>query len=286
MAVHFHKVYTSINLYGYKLIRWEMDGSSFKPTTPVSFYVDKARSGGEWTNIAGPLVDTCYYTDTVPWDWNKEYNTFFRVRFLDGATWIYSTPVQAGNNWDQHDWTIAKEIIRKEYLVMRKVGQQGILLKRRQWGQRCTTCTDYDSRAVVNRDCPLCLGTGILGGYYTPIDMPIWSVTPMQSRTKTVTAGGVLQPSMNNARVVAYPLLETFDVWCDAGSNERWFIDAIKPVAEIKGIPVVEMMDLKLKPFSDVIYTAPANVKANEVPVEQPAGTEHTWSRKLDCLEY
>jgi hypothetical protein len=49
------------------------------------------------------------------------------------------------------------------------------------------------------------------------------------------------------------------------------------------GTPVIEMVEMKLLPFTNIIYSAEANVKANEVPVAQPTGTEHTWSRLLDC---
>ena len=242
---------------------------------PLAFYVDKARSGGEWTNIAGPIADACLYIDPVKWNWNTDRNTFYRVRFLLGATWRYSTPVQALGEWTRADYLKAKEVCRLEYLNMRKAGEQGRLLKRKEWGEACT-CRDFDTGEVVSGRCPLCLGTGIKGGYYAPIALPI--LGEPTGRARIVGDKGLAQDEPRIARIVAYPLVATGDIWIGEGTGERWEIQQLRTVAEIRRIPVVQQMAMRLLPQSDVLHTAEGEAKALEVPADQPAGTEHGWA--------
>ena len=51
----FEWTYVTTDLQMQKIIRWEMK-SSFRPDGSVDFYIDKARSGGEWEEIAGPIT--------------------------------------------------------------------------------------------------------------------------------------------------------------------------------------------------------------------------------------
>jgi hypothetical protein len=254
----------------------------FQFDNALDFYVDKARSGGTWTNIAGPLTDSCMYVDPVKWNWNKDRNTFYRVRFEKDSEWQYSVPIQANGTWTREDYLLAKEIARKEYLILRKTGRLGKLLKKKEWGDLCTTCTDYDTEELVDTDCPKCLGTGIIGGYYAPIDMPL-QFEP-SGKEKVTTDIGPVEDQRKRARVVAYPFIQTGDIWIDGDSNERWRIRPVQTIAEVRGRPLIQKLELRMIPQTDVIYSEEANDLADSTPVEQPEGTEHTWDKNADCL--
>ncbi len=280
----FEWTYVTTDLQMQKIITWQMD-SSFQPDGPVDFYVDKARSGGEWEEIAGPITDDCLYIDPVRWNWNKDMNTFYRIRYDAGISeWVYSVPVRAIGGWERTDYALMRTIVRKELLQYNKYGLTGVLLNRRDWGAECTLCTEFDTGEATDGQCPECFGTGISGGYFSPIPK---TVLPLDKALKMQSSKLAMKDdTQRGVRCVAYPtLIKENDLWLDDKNGTRWSIRGIKPVAELKGVPLVYQLTLKLIPMTDIIYRAPEGTdKATEVPAEQPTGTEHTWYADL-CEE-
>ena len=270
---NFRRVSIVANPANYKIVTWTLKTLNGLPGS-IDFYVDKARSGGAWQEIAGPLTDTCQYIDTLKWNWNKDKNTFYRVRFLLGSEWQLSTPTQGIGEWIHSDYLKAKEICRLEYLRMRVAGEAGLLLKRKEWGTKCD-CRDFDTGEIVTSSCRNCLGTGLIGGYYAPISLPV--VGQPDKKARVQSEKGLSQDDVRMVRVVAYPLVSTNDVWINSNSNERWQIRAIEAVAEIRRIPIVQRLKLHLIPQTDIIYSEEANEKALEELAVQPTDNEHGW---------
>ena len=261
-----------------KTIVWYMQNLSALPNG-VEFFVDKARSGGDWEEIAGPITDACTYTDDVRWNWNKDRNTFYRVRFIKDGEWQFSTPAQAVGKWSKQDYTFAKEICRREYLLMRKAGVRGQLLKRREWGIRCPN-NDYDTDEPPNDRCPLCMGTGFEGGYYAPISLPGLIPQPAPSSNRKFGETGLEDTHTLQLRVVAYPLITPDDLWVNLDSGERWQIKAVQPVAQIRNTPIVQMIALQKIPQSDIVYDIDTAMRLAEVPEYKPTGNEYGWETK------
>lgn len=280
---YFKRLSIVANPAGLKTVHWTLNTKAGLPST-LDFYLDKARSGGPWTNVAGPLTDACHAVDPVRWNWNKDKNSFYRVRFQLDGEWQYSTPTQAIGKWTKEDYTVAKEICRREYLLLRRAGQDGLLLKRKEWGEQCS-CVDYDTKEVTNDNCEICLGTGIVGGYHPGITLPILCDQP-SGRTREFKDVGLAQDESQVARVVAYPLISPDDVWVNANTNERWRVLAVSTVAEIRRVPVVQKLKLAVIPRTNVIYSETANDKALEKPVEQPVDNEHGWETEdnANCI--
>lgn len=282
MANEFYRVFVTVTLQNEKLVYWRMNSSSFRPSGPVSFYVDRARSGGEWENIAGPIVDDCYFMDTEKLNWNKDKNTFYRVRYQAGTDWVYSVPAQAIGEWSNDDYCIARDICRREVVQQARVGMPGVLLKRRTWGTPCPDCLDFDTRQPTDMHCATCFGVGITGGYYAPIPIAVIPVAPEQS-DREMSDQGVVQPTVKAVRCIAYPFIEDNDLWFNSHNGQRWTIRRVEIMSELKGIPILYRLLIREIPQTDVMYTADANDLAEEVPTEQPTGTEHTWHSKLNC---
>lgn len=280
----FEWTYVTTDLQLQKIISWQMK-DSFRPTGSVDFYIDKARAGGEWTNIAGPITDNCIYIDSVRWNWNKDLNTFYRVRYDAGTEqWVYSTPVRAIGGWDREDYGFMRVIVRKELLQYNKLGLTGVLLKRRDWGPRCTTCADFDTEEAVDSQCPECFGTGIIGGYYAPIPKTVLPID--KNTTRQTTEVSLVDDTQRSVRCIAYPtLIKDNDLWLDDKNGTRWVVRGVKVAAELKGVPLIYQLTLKRMPMTDVIYSDPEGVdKSTEIPAVQPTGTEHTWYSDL-CEE-
>jgi len=285
----FEWTYVSTNLQLQKIIHWTMQ-PSFRPTGSIDFYLDKARSGGDWENVAGPIPDACSYIDPVRWNWNKDMNTFYRVRYDMGVDeWVYSTPVRAIGNWTRKDYALGREISRKETLSYQKLGLEGVLLKRKEWGVTCACC-DWDTDEPENGQCPTCFGTGIVGGYYAPVTC---MVNPMQrSHQMDRTDRALVDDTKRMVRCLAYPaLIKENDLWLDSHNGTRWVIGHVKNEVEIKGVPVIYSLPMNRIPMTDVVYQDPEGTdKAIEIPVVQPTGTENTWKtdeqKQEECEEY
>jgi len=283
--LNFEWTYVTTNLQMQKIIRWTMR-PSFKSSAPIDFYVDKARSGGEWEEVAGPLEDECTFIDTTRWNWNKDLNTFYRIRYDKGTEdWEYSIPVRAIGSWERKDFAVAKEIARKELLSYQLLGLPGVLLKRREWGTPCH-CVDFDTGEPQDSQCTECFGTGISKGYYAPITL---TVNPQQlSHSMTRTDRGLADDNKRMVRCVAYPtLIKENDLWLDSSNGTRWVIRGATTATELKGVPLIYELALNKVPMTDVIYKDPEGInKSIEVPVVQTTGTEHTWTDDLCEDEY
>ena len=283
---YFANIYVSVTLANEKMISWSMN-RNYRPEGSVAFYVDKARSGGEWIAVGGPIVNACSYLDTVKWNWNKDKNTFYRVRFTPnaGSSWIMSAPVQAYGLNDHAKMAQIRYVLLQEVKLQRKIGAHtGVLLKKKEWGQPCG-CVDHDTREPSGAWCTDCFNTGILGGYYTPIPLTMIALAP-EKKERTQEDLGTVDKRERVMRCAAYPLLSTEDIWVSGTTGERWMLRSPTPMAEIAGVPVVMSVPMTLIPRSDVIYSDEADVLAESVPAVAATGTEHTWNAQLNCGEY
>jgi hypothetical protein len=286
MAVEpFSRVDVVATLDNYKMVHWYMN-PEFQPVGDIDFYVDRARSGGDWERIAGPITNDCFYTDTQKLNYNKDRDTYYRITFHYEHISCFSPPAQLGTAYaNRHDWTLVRDMARKEYLDLKKYGgQEGLFLRRRRWGVKCTQCLDHDTEAIGLKDCSECLGTGIKGGYYPPIKMWIKSLE-LPKTGKTTDLLGTTQMPDFTAKTVAYPWFESFDVWVDTRTYQRYIIRDIQHMAEYGGIAITVVM--RLSPVaagnSEVLYRAETNAKTKENPA--PAGTSNNWRPKIE-MEY
>ena len=111
------------------------------------------------------------------------YQIMYRhVPTAEEAVWQVSP--QSPQYKQNHPDIIAAEIIRREqiYLDRARAALCGILL-RRTYGDRCTACWDHLRREPGNSYCPICYGTGWVGGYWGPYFRRVsFSLTKKQER--------------------------------------------------------------------------------------------------------
>jgi hypothetical protein len=60
-----------------------------------------------------------------------------------------------------------------------------------------------------------------------------------------------------SAEMVAYPLVDEYDVWVNKQTDERYYIHTISNKIEIRTVPVVLSVEMRPAAYSDVIYTIP-----------------------------
>ena len=245
-------------------ISWQMV-HDFKGTPPYNFYIDVAPTGSEdWTTLnKTAVVNDCSYYDPNVYNYGMSIDQNYRIRMVDGNDDVfYSNTFQPLGNWNKRDYLTAKEIMRKEYLMQTKfTGVKGLLLKRREWGPRCPLCLDFDTSAITDMHCDLCYGTGFVGGYYKGIEY--WVTFSNLRRQKNIEDTAVMDPFTRGGRSVAYPYLDTRDIWVNDQTNERWFISNIANAAEVRNIPIVYNAEYRKAPTSSIIYKVPVDSTAD-----------------------
>ena len=104
-------------------------------------------------------------------------------------------------------------------------GQEGYMLKRRISGVPCPVCLDHQTREVRDPACPVCWGTGWECGYFFPMSCVWADMDPKTYHTKK--------------------------------TDDRFYVHSVQNVLEVKGVPLVADVELRLAPASDPIYDLP-----------------------------
>ncbi len=252
----FDRVIVTPHILGGSSVTWELD-DKIDVEGPYAFYLEWAEHpDAEWVEVAGPAADSIL-VDTEQRRFSKLPHSVYRVRLETPTGLLYSDVNPLMGSWNRHDFLIAREVIRREYLALKRyTGTRGRYLARKQWGEVCTECTDYDTGQVTDAHCPTCFGTGIVGGYHAASDL--WLGEDLKAdREKREDGVGMVANIAQMARAVACPFLTSEDVWISLATDERWAIQQKRKLVMLRGKPLVWNVELRLVPPSDVIYTIP-----------------------------
>jgi len=180
------------------------------PWTVVSDYGPK---GGDFT-LPGQRI------------FGEDFNSYYRLRlrnsvgdiFVTRPTSMYSSLSGSRNR------RLYLEMIRlwNKRLTNHEL-QTGTLLKRKRWGDYCTTCRDRDGRQQIRSQCPECYDTGFTGGYYA--GDTCFSIDPSRLATelKFDFGRGFSQSGpIQTIDCLNIPHVFPGDVWVDGTSDERW----------------------------------------------------------------
>lgn len=244
-----------------KSIEWELD-NRFTPTSgQYTFYVDYARSGGDWIrlNSTSPVINQNFYTDTTEYKYGTVNDLYYRVEMVDGSSSYYSSPASATGELSSRDFNILRELLRQEYIRLSKsAGIDGYILRKRHWGLACTQCTDYDlSNESTNPDCSYCYGTGVLYGYYSSIPMYMDLAAQFKSQLESKIPTGVEDNIIKQGRCVAYPQIYSGDIWIASKTDTRYVIRVVETAASIKETPAVYNVVLAEIPADRIEYSIP-----------------------------
>lgn len=257
-------------IVGVTRVWWELH-YQFRDPLPYIFQLQVGGSGNpdatDWVDVGTLAVNTCvaYDDERRIGDYGKRLLTHYRVKLSSPLATYISQPVATYGELNDRDWLLAREIVRKEQLRHELVSRDGFLLKRMRFGERCTVCLDPLTGEIRDSNCPECNGTGFKVGYYAPtpliVDMGPEAVIELLSATEPP---GPTRPVDLRGRILGFPQVNKQDVWVDAKSDQRWFIDEVLHAAEWRGVPLIVQIKVQLAPYTDRIYNI--NVDVNQNP--------------------
>lgn len=228
---------------------------SYDAVGPWTFIVQRQKHDQIWAPVA----------KTIDQPWAYDHNSivthspvYYRVVLQPaGGEQEISEPIELTTAyWNAHDWRIAREIVKKEKLLLKRMGIPGFLFKRKLFGDPCR-CVDPVTNAVTNSKCEICYGTGIVGGYYGPYVayiLPLGSVTQQSVNERT----GFGRDTIIAARVLADYFFTPDDIWMHAFTHQVYSIGIeVKTVASLRGIDLVQQVQLSLLSPFDVVAALP-----------------------------
>ncbi len=242
------------------LVEWALERTFLEPG-PYTFTLYRCPSAtspeAEWTAIA-EVVDQPWAYDNNPALPAKGTDIFYRVVLVDGLGAVHTSQAVTGSSyWNRYDFTLAREIIRKETMLLRKrAGIKGWLLRRRTFGDPCP-CTDPETEQVLNPNCEECFGTGYVGGYFPAFEY--WVIAnPSQHMRKLDADRGLITENVETVRALAYPSPASGDVWVNAYTDQRYLIMSnVVSLAKHRGIDLILQLQLQERTRGEAIYQIP-----------------------------
>jgi hypothetical protein len=263
MPAVFQSLIARTRILGGTRVQWSIH-PKFDQLKPWTVRVEWSHSGvleeTDWeevTTIDAAAAD--YVEDTAQRIWSHSDRLYYRAVLTDGNGLEYFSPIAGVVGWlDRRDALEAREIARRECLVMRKfTGSCGLLFRRRYWGTPCTRagCLDFDTQVAQNERCPECFGTGWIGGYYTPIEFMLEINDAAPKRVPLDPSAGLVPGEAFAARCLADPEPRERDLFWDSRTDRFWSITAPKVVTWIRSVPLICTMTMQLVQPSDVLQS-------------------------------
>lgn len=236
---------------GYKVILWSFN-KNLEYRTDMQLVLECSNTGNQWYTISQDLLQQCCFIDRRKLSTNKEQQIYYRLKLKSQFQQYISQTCRAGSRLVYPHYPRAKNLIRLAAKQMAKTGMHGVLLKKKTFGQSCPVCKDFHDDFSVNQHCSQCFGTGIVGGYYKGIPMDI---LPQQTQQVVgITDDGVVQNKTLKCRCIAWPYLQHGDIWVDAVTNNRYYIDQINVASSYMHVPIIAFISMHLIEFTDVVY--------------------------------
>lgn len=268
----FTRVHVQFRASGGARVTWEL-GRHFNEPRPYEFQLQVSRVGlpheqaggstraDDWENVGDPVVDNYVAYDPLKRLYGKTAETYYRLRLTTApGLRFYSNPQNVYGDLDKRDYLVAREILRKELLRHTKQSSvRGHLLKAYRSGPICP-CVDPLTKEIGNSHHDVCYGTGFIGGYFPPLPATYVDVTAEHAREALDAQTGTAKQQAISGRFLAEPQVYALDVWVAASGDRRYYIHPTKVEAQIRGVPLVVSAELRLAPYTDVLYTFPLGV--------------------------
>jgi hypothetical protein len=238
---------------------------TFTDPAPLTFQLEVGTTANpdadNWKPVGTPVVNQYSKIDPDQHVWGKTNWTHYRVKLTTSLGVYYSEPTGGMGILHRRDWLLARELVRQRLVYYRKgrSAQRGFLFKRRWGGPRCPVCTDMQTQEPRNPDCPTCYGTGFQCGFYYP-QACVWaSLSPKQRRTQLDggQARGTVDDIVVQADMLLTDLLSEGDLFVVEQTDDRYYVRQVQHTAEVRGVPIAGNVELRLIPFSSILYTLP-----------------------------
>ena len=148
---------------------------------------------------------------------------------------------------------LRRKLLREHYIYFKLKGITVYVIKRKHWGVDCD-CKDPLTKGQTLYACTKCYGSGLKGGFYTPIQTKaVFHEGPIKSDTNQT--GNTTQTDVT-ALLMASPQLHKDDIIVEASTNRRWLVkQPLNP--EIKRALVTQQAQVSELSRDSIEHTIP-----------------------------
>ena len=225
--------------------------------------------------VSGVQSDIGIYYDRNLEQMDQSHNRRIHYYLVARST-ISDTTSNFGPFWIQTSMDyVAKEIIRRKDIVLnnpRYNAQTFYLLKRKTWSMNCTRCYDITSQRSQDANCPVCLGTGKVGGYYP--ELPIKGTRSDNPNQHQLNLFGKWEDSNVYFNFAGSPAVIPGDYIADS-LNNRYVVEGPVKHTEKGMYRIEQMVRAKSVSKSDPIYSVPIDMTE---PVVNFSGSQLLFS--------
>lgn len=245
-------------------LQWDLVGATETGTYLFDVYRG-ASPEGPWTQLAGGVPNAYNHIDRLP---NSPLTAVSNdVNDLSLSRGIYyrvvATPPSGTANQATTVSIIEPMLTGRQRLLKRKflrdlaIGLKRLngvpiaLVKRMHWGPRCTRCYDKYTKDVVRANCTLCMGTGFIPGFHTP-------VVTLARRSPTAVETAMSPEGKQDSNVLSLwmldaPRAEENDVLVFLADGRRFEVKKVLPT-ELKTVTVHQKLIVSELAKSSVEY--------------------------------
>lgn len=221
--------------YGY-FVQWTL--TSLDPAEGSLFTFTLDRSGGPngpWTQVlsAGDQYSFMDRFDEVQSTLEELQPNSLRL-FQEVHYRVTATSVSTGHQVVTLEETGPHDATRRMQMYLRKAQNYFkrtlrynatpiAILKKRRWGPRCPKCFDKRTKEVIRPNCPVCWGTGFVGGYWAPFYTK--ARRNVSSNSSSITPAQKSDANDGSFWIEAYPSVERDDIIVSKSDQRRFRCD-------------------------------------------------------------
>lgn len=223
----FQQVAVDLDFKRGHVVHWKF-ADNFRPTSPTSITLEICENPSFLGPVESVVASSFYAVDSTrsKQDWVVPRSYRLKVIDGDGKQLVSGTFDYNLDKLPRHKYLLISEMLRKEWLRMQYVGQQGYLLKRRYSGVNATQDVDPVTGVPISNNA-LSSGVGLEHGYYPAVSM-IFSSEGRKQETKLDEGGlGVNFNEQLAIRTTNFPALDVQDVVVTP-DGKRWFVSDVQ----------------------------------------------------------
>ena len=252
MPVQSIKVFRSTDSEGLTSITISWD--SIVPDEPwvIGFNIyRKSSNDTEWKKLNNDPITVNFYLD-----YNADYipgiDYYYTVTYIDhnNIESEIDTSVNVLSTDNQEDNVIRRVMEATSWRTnwgLNLIGESAILYIKKVAGRRCPECWEEASKTSTNSKCPVCYGTGIVGGYEKFDVQLAFSEYGKKFRE---TEFGIDQVSNLKIYMGNYPILSPFAIVVRQNGN-RYMVSNTNPII---------VNDMLIQQTADVNYLNPEHI--------------------------
>ena len=255
----FRRVSVDHMVRGTTRVWWQLE-PTFNEPGPYVFQLQLGKTGlrdaTDWVNIGAPVVNGYLAYDPAWHESGYDLLSHYWATLTTPTNTYVSQAASCFGELNEHDWLLAREVVRKEKVRHKLVSVPGYLIKPMRFGKPCPRCRDPLTQEVTDSDCPVCNGTSFEVGYHPPLEMQCWDLSPqtITEHVDTNMRGSTRENPYVSARVIGFPALNKNDIWVNGTSDERWLVESIQISAAIRNVPVIYQVQMGLMAFNNPVY--------------------------------